>query len=56
MAITPKEKELVAIGISVAAALGWFLHAIVFIVASAWVVLVLYRREFRSRSLRAVCE
>jgi uncharacterized membrane protein len=38
------------------AALGWFLHAGVFLAATAWVVLVLYRREFRSRSLRAVCE
>jgi uncharacterized membrane protein len=38
------------------AALGWFLHAGAFFVASVWVVLVLYRREFRSRSLRAVCD
>jgi uncharacterized membrane protein len=38
------------------ATLGWFLHAGVFLAATAWVVLVLYRREFRSRSLRAVCE
>ena len=33
-------------------ALGWFLHPYLFMLASAWVVVVLYRREFRSRSLR----
>ena len=33
------------------AALGWFLHAYVFMFATAWVTVVLYRREFRSRSL-----
>lgn len=33
------------------AALGWFLHPWVWMLASAWVTLVLYRREFRSRSL-----
>jgi uncharacterized membrane protein len=33
------------------AALGWFLHAYVFMFATAWVTVVLYRRDFRSRSL-----
>lgn len=33
-------------------ALGWFIHPLLFIIATAWVTGVLYRREFRSRSLR----
>ncbi len=33
------------------AALGWFVHPYVLILASAWVVLVVYRREFRSHML-----
>jgi uncharacterized membrane protein len=36
------------------AALAWFLHPALFAVGSTWVVLVLYRREFRSRALRAL--
>lgn len=32
------------------AALGWFVHPLLFILATAWVTRVLYRREFRSRS------
>ncbi len=36
------------------AMLGWFLHPIVMIIAIIWVVLVLYRREFRSRTKRLV--
>jgi uncharacterized membrane protein len=36
------------------AALGWFLHPFLFMAASVWVVFVLYRREFRSRSLKVV--
>lgn len=36
------------------AALGWFLHPLIFMAASIWVVFVLYRREFRSRSLKIV--
>ena len=36
------------------AALAWFLHPAIFTVVSTWVVLVLYRRDFRSRALRAV--
>ncbi len=33
------------------AALGWFVHPHLLILASAWVVLVVYRREFRSHML-----
>ena len=33
------------------ALLAWFLHPAAFVVATTWVVLVLYRREFRSRTL-----
>ena len=33
-------------------ALGWFIHPIIFIMATALVTMVLYRREFRSRSLK----
>lgn len=36
------------------AALTWFLHPFVFMAVTAWVVRVLYRREFRSRSLAAI--
>jgi uncharacterized membrane protein len=36
------------------AALAWFLHPALFAVGSTWVVLVLYRREFRSRALGAI--
>jgi uncharacterized membrane protein len=36
------------------AALAWFLHPAIFALAATWVVLVLYRRDFRSRALRAV--
>ena len=36
------------------AALAWFLHPVLFAVGSTWVVLVLYRREFRSRALRVI--
>ncbi len=38
------------------AALGWFVHSLVFIVATAWIVAVLYRREFKSRSLAILQE
>lgn len=31
------------------ATLGWFIHPALFIAASTWVLLVLYRRDFRSR-------
>jgi uncharacterized membrane protein len=36
------------------AALGWFIHPWLFILLSAWVVVVLYRREFRSRLLKTL--
>ena len=36
------------------ALLAWFLHPVAFMLASAWVVAVLYRREFRSRTLTAL--
>jgi len=35
-------------------ALGWFIHPALFVLATAWVVVVLYRREFRSRALTAI--
>ena len=38
------------------AALTWFLNPWVFLIATAWVVLVLYLREFRSNALRALTE
>ena len=36
------------------AALAWFVQPWIFIVASAWVVMVLWRREFKSRTLAAL--
>jgi uncharacterized membrane protein len=36
------------------AALAWFINAWLFMAASAWVVLVLWRREFRSNTLAAL--
>ena len=36
------------------AALAWFVNAWLFMAASAWVVLVLWRREFRSNTLAAL--
>jgi uncharacterized membrane protein len=36
------------------ALLSWFLHPIAFMMVSTWVVVVLYRREFRSKTLRAL--
>lgn len=38
------------------ALLAWFVHPIALIVTSIWVVLVLYRREFHSRTLRILNE
>jgi uncharacterized membrane protein len=38
------------------AALAWFLHPWLMIVATAWVIAVLYHREFASRTLRAMLE
>ena len=36
------------------ALLAWFVHPIAFIIATTWVVAVLYRREFHSRTLKAL--
>ncbi len=36
------------------AALGWFIHPLALITTSLWVVVVLYRREFRSAVLTAL--
>lgn len=36
------------------AGLGWFVHPLVFMAAAVWVIYVIYRRDFRSRSLRAL--
>ena len=38
------------------ATLGWFLHPLLFVVSTIWVTSVLYRREFRSKSLKAVSQ
>ena len=38
------------------AELSWFFHPWVFVFATAWVVLVLYRREFHSRALKILNE
>ena len=38
------------------ALLSWFVHPILFIAATTWVVLVIYRREFRSRSLQIIAD
>jgi len=38
------------------AALAWFLHPWLMIVATGWVVYVLYRREFRSKTLHALVD
>ncbi|HPE59879.1 MAG TPA: DUF599 family protein [Thiolinea sp.] len=36
------------------ALLAWFVHPLLFMLASTWVVAVLYRREFHSRTLKAL--
>lgn len=38
------------------AALGWFLHPLLMIVATAWVIGILYHREFKSRTLQALVD
>jgi len=38
------------------AAMGWFLHPWLMMVATAWVIFVLYHREFRSKTLKAIVE
>jgi len=34
------------------ASISWFIHPLLFIMATSWVVFVLYRREFKSKPLR----
>ena len=36
------------------AALGWFVHPLLFIIAVTWVMFVLYRRDFRSREFHLI--
>lgn len=36
------------------ATLGWFIHPFVFMLSTTWVVLVTYRREFRSATLKSL--
>lgn len=36
------------------ALLTWFIHPLIFILATTWVVAVLYRREFHSKTLKAL--
>ena len=38
------------------AELGWFINPLLFIAATAWVVVVLYRREFHSKALLLLSE
>ena len=38
------------------AVLAWFLHPVFFMVCTTWVVYVLYRREFHSRSVKVLRE
>jgi uncharacterized membrane protein len=36
------------------AALGWFVHPILFMICMTWVIVVLYRRDFRSREFHVL--
>lgn len=38
------------------AALGWFVHPLIFMLATLWVLLVTYRREFRSATLHTLAK
>ena len=38
------------------AALAWFLHPVLMIVATAWIIYVLYAREFKSNTLKAMLD
>lgn len=38
------------------AALAWFLHPALMLIGTVWVIAVLYRREFASRTLKAMVE
>jgi uncharacterized membrane protein len=36
------------------ALLVWFIHPVAFMITTTWVVAVLYRREFHSKTLKAL--
>jgi uncharacterized membrane protein len=36
--------------------MAWFLHPYLMLLATVWVVWVLYRREFESRTLKALAD
>ena len=38
------------------AAMSWFLHPWLMVIATAWVIFILHHREFRSKTLRALVE
>lgn len=38
------------------AAIAWFFHPVLFMLATTWVILILARRDFFSRSLRVIAE
>jgi uncharacterized membrane protein len=38
------------------AALGWFLHPVLMVVATVWVIWILYHREFKSKTLQAMVD
>jgi uncharacterized membrane protein len=38
------------------AAIAWFFHPLLFMIATSWVILILARRDFFSRSLRLISE
>jgi uncharacterized membrane protein len=38
------------------AALGWFLHPWLMIIATVWVIFILYHREFKSKTLHALVD
>lgn len=38
------------------AALGWFMHPIIFIITTTWVVIILFRRELNSKTLEVLSE
>jgi uncharacterized membrane protein len=38
------------------AAMGWFLHPVLMILATGWVIGILYHREFKSKTLQAIVD
>ena len=38
------------------AAMGWFLHPVLMVLATVWVMAVLYHREFKSKTLQALLD